>query len=228
MFPPLTVHNTSVSSIRRVLLCNRIRIPSSVKDLPLEVIDLRHYSISTRPVGLPRSVRKTSVSTAALPNLSKLDDVADFVLNGNGYESMSEVDEDEKVDIHIPSIKQENPRIQQRAIKLCEIGPRLRLELVKIEEGMCDGKVLYHSYVTKTKGEEKELEERHKAKAEEKARRRKEQEENVARRKAEKEAQAEVQRQRLSKSQDHAMEIDEDEQDDEERLLALEDELDDR
>jgi ribosome biogenesis protein SSF1/2 len=117
----------------------------------MDIIDLRHYSISTKPVGLPRSVRKTSVASSALPNLGKFEDVADFVLNANAYESASEIDEDEKVEIQTPSVKQETPGSQQRAIKLAEIGPRLRLELVKIEEGMCDGKVLYHRYVQKTK-----------------------------------------------------------------------------
>ena len=94
-------------------------------------------------------VRKTAVSSASLPNLGKLEDVADFVLNANDYDSTSEIDEDEKVDIR-PSLKREGEP-QQRAIRLHEIGPRLRLELIKIEEGICNGKVLYHRYVQKSK-----------------------------------------------------------------------------
>lgn len=27
-----------------------------------------------------------------------------------------------------------------------QIGPRMSLEIVKVEEGMCDGKVLYHAF----------------------------------------------------------------------------------
>ena len=91
------------------------------------------------------------MKSSTLPNLSKLEDVADFVLNGNDYDSASEIEDDEKVEIRAPSVKQESSGTQQRAIRLTEIGPRLRLELVKIEEGMCDGKVLYHRYVHKTK-----------------------------------------------------------------------------
>lgn len=34
-----------------------------------------------------------------------------------------------------------------------QIGPRLELEIVKVEEGLCDGKVLYHGFVHKTAGE---------------------------------------------------------------------------
>lgn len=45
-----------------------------------------------------------------------------------------------------------------------QVGPRLELEVVKVEEGLCDGKVLFHSYVKKSAGQaseqqsEKELE----------------------------------------------------------------------
>ncbi|MFN9909085.1 MAG: hypothetical protein ACK56F_23680 [bacterium] len=37
-----------------------------------------------------------------------------------------------------------------------ELGPRLRLSLVKIEEGLCRGNVVFHKYVKKTKKEIKE------------------------------------------------------------------------
>lgn len=37
--------------------------------------------------------------------------------------------------------------------RLTELGPRLRLQLVKIEEGICEGQVMYHSFVTKTEAE---------------------------------------------------------------------------
>lgn len=37
--------------------------------------------------------------------------------------------------------------------RLTELGPRLQLELVKIEEGICDGQVMYHAFVTKTEAE---------------------------------------------------------------------------
>lgn len=84
-------------------------------------------------------MRKTSAASA-LPNLGKYHDVADFVLNAD-YDSSSEVELDEKFEF----------KASQSAIRLSEIGPRLRLELIKVEEGMCDGKVLYHRYVHKTK-----------------------------------------------------------------------------
>jgi ribosome biogenesis protein SSF1/2 len=43
-----------------------------------------------------------------------------------------------------------NLKSSTSAIRLSEIGPRLKLKLVKIEEGICDGEVLYHEYLKKT------------------------------------------------------------------------------
>lgn len=39
------------------------------------------------------------------------------------------------------------------SIRLQELGPRLTLELMKVERGLCEGEVLYHSYVKKTQDE---------------------------------------------------------------------------
>jgi ribosome biogenesis protein SSF1/2 len=236
LFPAVSAHTTPVSSIRRVLLCNRTPFLTPDGDEDGHVIDVRHYSISTKPVGQPRAVRKTSAKAAAsLPNLAKFEDVADFVLSGNGYDSASEVEEDEKVEIG----KQGGP--QQRGIRLTEIGPRLRLELVKVEEGMCDGKVMFHRYVHKTKvislaptvfwglmilqREEKELENRHKQRVEEKAKRRKEQEENVARKLAEKEARGQKEKVPEENEEMDLEGDDEEVQDEDEMLLELENEL---
>lgn len=41
--------------------------------------------------------------------------------------------------------------------RLVELGPRLTLTLIKIEEGLMDGAVLYHSIVKKSKEEIEEL-----------------------------------------------------------------------
>jgi hypothetical protein len=34
-----------------------------------------------------------------------------------------------------------------------QIGPRMELEIVKAEEGMCTGEVLYHQHINKSKAE---------------------------------------------------------------------------
>ena len=37
--------------------------------------------------------------------------------------------------------------------RLTEIGPRLSLQLVKIQEGMCEGDILHHEFIVKTESE---------------------------------------------------------------------------
>lgn len=74
-----------------------------------------------------------------------------------------------------------NLKSNQSAIRLTEIGPRMTMELVKIEDGLCDGEVLYHTYVSKTSEEVTELRKRTMEKKRLKEQRKREQEENVKR-----------------------------------------------
>jgi len=74
---------------------------------------------------------------------------------------------------------------QKRAIKLTELGPRLTLRLVKVEEGVCAGKVLWHEYLERTAEEERELDRVWERRRREKEERKKVQRENVARKKGE-------------------------------------------
>ena len=37
---------------------------------------------------------------------------------------------------------------EQRSVRLVEIGPRVTLQLLKIQKGFCEGDVLYHKYST--------------------------------------------------------------------------------
>ena len=39
-----------------------------------------------------------------------------------------------------------NRKNDQRAVRLQELGPRLTLDLIKVENGLCGGEVLYHKY----------------------------------------------------------------------------------
>ncbi|ENH74987.1 Brix domain-containing protein C1B9.03c [Fusarium oxysporum f. sp. cubense race 1] len=145
-----------------------------------------------------------------MPNLGKLEDVADFLIggeNGDGYmtdaTSGSEMDTDAEVEIldsttrkvlsakarqaaaqndAEPEAEEEN--VERRAVKLVELGPRMRLRLTKVEEGLADGKVMWHEYVHKSKEEIKELEKRWEKRHQEKEARKKEQKANVERKKA--------------------------------------------
>ncbi|AGO09951.1 AaceriAAL040Wp [[Ashbya] aceris (nom. inval.)] len=110
----------------------------------------------------------------------------------NNSEDEGDVDmedaQDDNAQSQEPALEEDTPQPKKRAIKLTEVGPRLTLKLVKIEEGICSGKVLHHEYVQKTDSEIRALEKRHAEKQKLKEQRRKEQEENIARKKAVKEA----------------------------------------
>ena len=88
------------------------------------------------------------------------------------------------------------PSGQQSRVKLIEIGPRLTLELFRVEAGLCAGDVLYHRYVTKSAQEARALKERVESEREGKKRRREEQEINVARKREMAEAKRERKRAR--------------------------------
>lgn len=166
-----------------------------------------------------------------MPNLGKLEDIADYMIGGevgDGYmtdaTSGSEVDTDAEVEVvdnaprRVMSTKarlaaeeageepeEEAENVERRAVKLVELGPRMRLRLTKVEEGLCSGKIMWHEYVHKSREEIKELEKRWEKRRQEKDARKKEQKANVDRKKAEKEA-------RKQKSGDG----DDDEEDDDE------------
>ena len=79
------------------------------------------------------------------------------------------------------------PRTQKHALKLTELGPRMRLRLYKVEEGLCGGKVLWHESVEKTREEEREMDRVWEGRRREREARRRVQRENVERKRKEKE-----------------------------------------
>jgi ribosome biogenesis protein SSF1/2 len=107
-----------------------------------------------------------------------------FLREGNASESEDEStgNNDENEIIVSQQLRSRgNLKANQSAIRLTEIGPRMTLELVKIEDGLCDGEVLYHTYISKTSEEITELRKRTIEKKRLKEQRKHEQEENVKR-----------------------------------------------
>lgn len=45
----------------------------------------------------------------------------------------------------------------QSAIRLSELGPRLTLQLIKIEEGLLNGEVLFHDLIYKSEEEKADI-----------------------------------------------------------------------
>ena len=205
LFPPISPQSTPLSSIRRVLLLNREvhkAPPSSNTSEPgskedgIYVLSLRHYAITTRRTGLSRGIKRLNAAEKmlrqngkrkrGLPNLGKLEDVADYLLDpaaaSGGFTSGSEteVDTDAEVEVmesntrkvlnkkQMAALRKSNkdgkphsrgvPNVEKRAVKLVELGPRMRLRMTKVEEGVCEGKVMWHESIEKTPEEVKEME----------------------------------------------------------------------
>lgn len=185
LFPPIQPHETKVGTIQRVLLINKN---------PDGDIDIRHYAIDTKLVEENRNIKKllelSHNGRNKLPKMSGHTDISELVLDPysvGGLTSDSEVEDDATVEIrndHIPNLRKKVAAdlsyTRKRAVKLQELGPRLNLSLVKIEESMIGlSKTIYHSRIVKLKAEEKALDVKHQVRMDEKAKRRAEQKANV-------------------------------------------------
>lgn len=142
LFPAVHVPTFNQAEMRRVALFSY--------DAESEAVWFRHYTIAKKQAGLERSVTKLLRSTRP-PKLTGHSDIADWVLGGGGAASESEMEQPAEA----PGISG-----KQIGVKLTEIGPRLRLTLIKAEEGVCNGTVMYHKYLTKTPTQLEILEEK--------------------------------------------------------------------
>jgi ribosome biogenesis protein SSF1/2 len=216
LFPPINPQTMPLKRIRRVLLVNR---EVSKDDDGTFILNFRHYAITTRSTGVSKQLRRINAAEQFLgtkssrkskvPNLGKLEDIADYMIGGDGdagyttdATSGSELDTDAEVEVLDTAPRKvvsrqaaaarddaevEEENVERRAVKLVELGPRMRLRLTKVEEGLCSGKVMWHEYVHKSKEELQELEKRWEKRRQEKEARKKEQKANVEKKKAEKE-----------------------------------------
>lgn len=73
--------------------------------------------------------------------------------------SESEAEDDPANHVILPQklITRGNMESGKSAIRLSELGPRLTLQLIKIEDGLLDGEVLYHDLIQKTEEERAEI-----------------------------------------------------------------------
>jgi ribosome biogenesis protein SSF1/2 len=213
LFPPIEPHTTPLQNIKRVLLLSRE--PPAEGDNGTFTINLRHYAITTKVTGLPKALRRLHAAEklinskekkrSALPNLGNLEDVAEYMLDPSaaGYTSASdtEVETDAEVEVAAPITrkvlsKQERHKapekkrgtrqVEKRAVKLVELGPRMKLRLTKVEEDICTGKVLWHEFVNKSKDEVKKMDEVWEKRKKAKEERRRIQKENIERKRKEK------------------------------------------
>ncbi|XP_050780774.1 suppressor of SWI4 1 homolog isoform X2 [Gopherus flavomarginatus] len=179
MFPSINVHKVNLNAIKRCLLISY--------NADTQLLDFRHY-LKVVPVGASKGLKK--LLQEKFPNMSRLEDISELLAKDiNLSESEAEQDGTHNI-LELPQVYagRGNMKAQQSAVRLTEIGPRMTLQLIKVEEGLNQGNVLYHSFILKT---EEELwaalarkEERLRLKAERRCR----QEANVQRKKEQREA----------------------------------------
>ena len=104
------------------------------------------------------------------------------VLNKKQMATMRRSNGDEK---QKPALQ---PGVEKRAVKLMELGPRMKLRMTKVEEGVCEGKVMWHEFLEKTPEEINEMEGVWEARRKEKAERKRLQKENLERKRKENDA----------------------------------------
>ncbi|XP_066109440.1 suppressor of SWI4 1 homolog isoform X1 [Saccopteryx bilineata] len=206
LFPSINVHKVNLNTIKRCLLIN---YNSDSQDL-----DFRHYSIKVVPVGASRGMKK--LLQEKFPNMSRLQDISELLATAAGL-SESEAEPDGEHNItELPQAVagRGNMRAQQSAVRLTEvrplaevtssgsppalrkgytsmslqIGPRMTLQLIKIQEGVGDGNVLFHSFVHKTEEELQAILAAKEEKLRLKAQRQAQQAQNVQRKQEQREA----------------------------------------
>jgi len=228
MFPAINVATVKLKECRRVVLFHLIEeeheeqndrgdktesssTPSEGKGKTVQQrIEVRHYAIRATPVGVNRKVRR--LIQAKIPNLNKVQDIADYIAgNANATTSVDAASDSEPEDSNaVVELSQNyvgkgNKSQVKSALKLVELGPRLSLELVKVEQGLGDGNVMFHAHVHKSPEEAKKIQETAENKIRLKMERRQEQERNVERKRKAREEKREAKKKRKEEREKAAM-----------------------
>ncbi|WVN85761.1 uncharacterized protein L203_100912 [Cryptococcus depauperatus CBS 7841] len=202
LFPPIQVEKSALPTFRRVLLLSYSPVTG--------LISFRHFTITVRPHGVSRRVRKVLNSAGAIANnprktvdLSNTDDIADYLLRRSGsestagYDSTSETEgseaESDTNAVELPEdyVGRGNKKGERKAVRLIETGPRMEWRLIKVVEGLVgskrgEGETVFHEFVHKSDNEVKRQKKTYEEKMKLKEARRAEQAANVARKKASK------------------------------------------
>lgn len=207
MFPVITPSTTKLEKIKRILLLKREKQDDGTFVINLRhfAITQRRTGQSKKIKRLdPNEQKRREKKGGALPNLGQLEDAADYMLNpeDGGYTSASETEMDTDNEVEVvqtttrkvlsrkemeklrsaekkdESIKTRS-NVEKRAIKLVELGPRMKLRLIKVEEGLCEGKTMWSEFYDKTQVEEKQLDDKWAERRKLKEERRQQQKENV-------------------------------------------------
>ncbi|KAM3956313.1 brix domain-containing protein peter pan [Aphomia sociella] len=178
MFPTINITTVKLKNIRRCVLMNY--------NPTTKLIDLRHYAIRATPVGLNKGTKK--MVQGKIPNLNRCRDMSEF-FDKAALLSESEFEDDPNSQVVLPQTLSSRGAAadSKSAIRLFELGPRISFQLIKVEDGLMDGEVLFHELVEKTEEEKALIKKKREEKKRQKEKRKAQQEENVKRKKEHKE-----------------------------------------
>ncbi|EGI61209.1 PREDICTED: protein Peter pan [Acromyrmex echinatior] len=195
MFPTINLTTINLSTIRRCICLNY--------NTTSKIIDFRHYAIKVVPVGLSKGIKK--LVQAKIPNLSKCQDISEFLTKPTMSESEAEDDENSHVTLSQKLSSRGNQANSKSAIRLFELGPRITLQLIKVENGLLDGEVLYHEFIHKTKEEKLAIKKRREEKKKLKEKRKRLQEENKKKKEVQKQEHKEKSLKGIQKKRENDM-----------------------
>eukprot|EP00796_Vickermania_ingenoplastis_P001469 gene1469-858_t len=185
MFPTINIQTMQNSEVRRVCLVHYNHVD--------HMIEIRHYFVNARTTGVSKTIKKL-LENRRPTKLGTLADVDEVLEKEDGWSDTDGEGEE------VPLAQPFRQHREQCRVKLVELGPRMTLRLMKVENGFASGEVLYHNVEKKTLSEVQENAHRVRSRAAEKIKRRAEQEERVGRKRKAKEDKLERKRLRREKA----------------------------
>ncbi|XP_052758126.1 protein Peter pan [Galleria mellonella] len=134
------------------------------------------------------TINITTMVQGKIPNLNRCRDMSEF-FDKAALLSESEFEDDPNSQVVLPQTLSSRGAAadSKSAIRLFELGPRISFQLIKVEDGLMDGEVLFHELVEKTEEEKALIKKKREEKKRQKEKRKAQQEENVKRKQQHKE-----------------------------------------
>jgi len=128
MFPPIPVEEVNLDNCKRSVLVDY--------NADSDTVEFRHYLIQSYVPGLQKKISRIIQKNES--NLGDYKDISECLID----------DESDKEALPVVDTRIEfNPEKQNiKKITLKEIGPRVTLQLIKVQEGLCIGKTHYHKF----------------------------------------------------------------------------------
>lgn len=140
MFPPISVETVRLKDCRRVVLFHY--------DAERESVMFRHYLVTAAPSGVNKNLRRiVQGRPLAASTMRRAGDIADVVL-GPAAASESEASDVEECKVALPQDFVGSGNVaassaaEKSTVRLIELGPRIELALVRVQEELFDGKVI--------------------------------------------------------------------------------------